>query len=489
MSRLAEVIGWVPAATCLLGAVACFALRDLLTGNLTPEQLRALRLAQPHPDVTLSAEEVAEVGRRAQRAQWLAVAGLTVAAFFNIKAVVWWLESITAPGVPWVIGTVVLMAAGMSAADAIIHTVQPPRRTGRWTTRLIRVNHAAFVSCSLLTIVPWFFQAPVPRTAALDEYVTYYSPTAAGFAASLGAQVYGPFVAALLALLCWREARREREPAVRTSLRLVAAGAVTSQGTVVIQTMQAFTWMRGQPLWNEQEAAVAQLACQVLTPTLLILGCCVAPIVDTLRARSTRLFVELWREDVVALRAPWRLLHGVYHTAYELEADQTTRTERDELYAQRARMASEIMEALVRAADDLSPDARRRVEHLLGLEARSSSRQRAGRLAARAARGVLSIVGGFAPTLARRWWRDVTEGPLRSTARADAACASAAVQLHRDRRIGGRDTAVRNQVSPVLSLSPHDIDEAVAYLRLLRQALRCEEVQEAGTAGFVAMIE
>lgn len=489
MSRLAEVIGWLPASTCLLGAVACYALRDLLIGNLTPEQLRALRLAAPSPDAARSAEELAAIGRKAQRGQWFAVAGLTVAAFFNIRPLVWWLEGLTAPGVPWIIGTVVLMWAGMNAANAIIHTVQPPRRTGCWTTRLLRFNRYAYVGCSLLTIVPWFFQAPVARTAALDEYVAYYAPHAAGFIAALGAQIYGPFVGSLLAVLCWREARREREPAVRMSLRLVAAGAVIAQGTVVIQTVQAFTWMRGNPLWTEQEAAVAQLACQVLTPTLLILGCCVAPIVDTVRARSTRVFMQLWREDVIALRAPWRLLQGVYRTAYEPQADQRTRTERDELYAQRARMASEIMDALVQAADDLSPAARSRVEQLLRLEQPSLLRRRLGRPAASVARAVLSVVGGFAPASAGRWWRQITEGPLRSTARADAACASAAIQLHLDRLASGDGGGRTRSVTPILTISPRDVDEAVAYLRLLWQALRTPEVQEAGTAGFVAMIE
>ncbi|WP_380161888.1 hypothetical protein [Kineococcus sp. R86509] len=489
MSRLAEVIGWAPAATCLLGAVAAFALRDLLTGNLTPAQLRALRLAQPSPSAARSTDDLAAIGRKAQRAQWFAVAGLTVAAFFSIRPLVWWLEGVTAPGVPWIIGTVVLMWAGMNAADAIIHTVQPPQRTGRWTTRLLFANHGAFAACSLLTIAPWFFQAPVPRTGALNEYVTYYSPHVAGFIAALGAQIYGPFVGALLSVLCWREARREREPAVRLSLRLVATGAVIAQGTVLIQSVQAFTWMRGKPMWTEQEAAIAQLACQVLTPTLLILGCCVAPIVDTVRARSTRVFMQLWREDVIALRAPWRLLQGVYRTAYEPEADQRTQSERDELYAQRARMASEIMDALVQAADDLSPTARSRVEQLLRLEQPSFLRRRLGRPAASLARAVLSVVGGFAPSSAGRWWRRITEGPLQSTARADAACASAAIQLHLDRLASGDEGARPRSVTPILTISPRDVDEAVAYLRLLWRALRSPEVQEAGTAGFVAMIE
>ncbi|WP_157874017.1 hypothetical protein [Kineococcus radiotolerans] len=456
---------------------------------MTPEQLRAVSLAQPSPSETVSEDDLVAIGRRAQRAQWFAIAGVTTASFFNVRPVVQRVERLTAPGVPWVISTVLMTAAGMSATDAIIHTLQPPRRTGRWTTRLTRINHASVIGCSLLTIVPWLVQRPRPRPRNLQEYVTYYSPDVAGFVAALGPQICGPFQAATLFFSCWNEARREPDPAVRVSLRLVAIGSVVNQGVILIQTVQAYTWMQGRPRWTPKQAAVAQMACQIATPLLLLLGSSTAPFVENVRARSAEFFTQLWREDVVAMRAPWRLLQGVYRTAYELETDQTTKTSRDELYAQRARMASDIMEALIQAADDLTPQARRRIEQLLGRRSKSTVRQRTGRVTAAAARSVLSVVGGFAPILASRWWRQITEKPLQRNARADAASASAALQFHTAGSDLRDERGISSQATPVLTLSPRDVDEAVAYLRLLWREVQDHDVLEAGTAGFVEMVE
>jgi len=489
MSRLARVIGWAPAGACLLGLGASIALRDLLTGKLTPEQLKAVSLAQPTPSETVSEDDLVAIGRRAQRAQWFAIVGVTGASLFNVRPVVQRLEQLTAPGVPWVVSTLLMTAAGASGTDAIIHTLQPPSRTGHWTKRLTRINHASVVGASLLTTIPWLVQPPRPRSRSLQEYVTYYCPDAAGFIAALGPQICGPFQAATLFFSCWGEARREPDPAVRTSLRLVAIGSVINQGVIFIQTVQAYTWMRGRPMWTQKQAAVAQMACQILTPILLLSGSSTAPAVEDARARSADFFTELWREDVVAMRAPWRLLQGVYRTAYELETDQTTKSGRDELFAQRARMASDIMEALVQAADDLTPAARRRIEHLLGRQKDPSLRQRAGRAFAAGARSALSVVGGFAPTVAGRWWRTLTERPLQRSARADAASASAAIQFHGEGASLKDERGIAPEATPVLTLSPRDVDEAVAYLRLLWQAVQDHDVLEAGTAGFVSMVE
>jgi len=489
VSRLARVIGWAPAGVCLLGVGASVALRGLLTGRLTAEQLQAVSLAQPSASETVNEDDLVAIGRRAQRAQWFAIVGLTSASLFNVRPVVQRVEKVTAPGVPWVTSTLLMTAAGMSATDAIIHTLQPPNRTGRWTDRLTRINHASVVGASLLTTVPWLIQPPRPRSRSLQEYVTYYSPDTAGFVATLGPQICGPFQAATLSFSCWGEARREPDPAVRTSLRLVAIGSVINQGVIVIQTVQAYTWMRGRPMWTQKQAAVAQMVCQILTPMLLLSGSSTAPAAENARARSADFFTGLWREDVVAMRAPWRLLQGVYRTAYELETDQTTKGGRDELFAQRARMASDIMEALVQAADDLTPTARRRIEQLLGRQKDTSLRQRAGRALAAGARSGLSVVGGFAPTVASRWWRTLTERPLQRSARADAASASAAIQFHAKGASMKDGRGIAPEATPVLTLSPRDVDEAVAYLRLLWQAVQDHDVLEAGTAGFVSMVE
>jgi hypothetical protein len=288
---------------------------------------------------------------------------------------------------------------------------------------------------------------------------------------------------------CWNEARREPDPAVCVSLRLVAIGSVINQGVILIQTVQAYTWMRGRPMWTPKQAAPAQMACQIITPVLLLSGSSTAPVVENARGRSAEFFAELWREDVVAMRAPCRLLQGVYRTAYELETDQITKTSRDELYDQRARVASDIMKALVQAADDPTPEARRRIEELLGRQARTTLRQRTGRATAAAARTVLSVVGGFAPTLANRWWRQITEKPLRRNARADTASASAALQFHSTGSNLRNKSGISSQATPVLTLSPRDVDEAVAYLRLLWREVQDHDVLEAGTAGFVEMVE
>lgn len=489
MSRLARVVGLAPVGGFLLGLSATVALRDLLTGRLTPEQLKAVSLAQPTANENVEESELVAIARKAQRAQWFAIVGVTAAQVLNVRPVVRRLEQVTAPGVPWLASTILMTAAGASGTDAIIHTLQPPARTGRWTQRLIQANHASVAGATVMTIVPWLVQPPPPRPPELQEFVTYYRPQAAGFVAALGAQACGPFQAATLFFPLWGEARREPDPAVRTGLRLVAIGALVNQGVILIQTVQAFTWWRGRPWLTQRQAALAQMSCQIITPVLLLGGSSTAPMVENVRARSRHFFDRLWSEDVTRMRNLWQSLQDAYTTAYEAELDQATASGYDELWAQRARMASEVMDALVRLADDLTPGARQRIEQLLGQQCTSERRERLGRTAAAGARSALSILGGFAPAAAGRWWHKLTERPLRAHARTDAAAVNAALQLHRSGTSFKDGRGIAPTATPVMTLSPRDVDEAVVYLRLLGQALQQDEVLEAGTAGFFAMVE
>jgi hypothetical protein len=491
---LADVVAWVPALGFIAGVVGCIVLRDLLTGTLPVDQMRALI---PVLQAGRDSEEASEAtgtdlnasARAAQRSQWLALAALALMMALSNRPLAWLIEEHTLPGAAWIAGLLSAMTAALMAANAIIFTITP-RRGGRGrTARLITANSAAALLCAATVITPWFFQPPQPRGSSLDAYVGYYQPTLASFVSTAGASVYFLIATAIIGIPCWRAARRERDQGVRTSLYIVTAAEIAAVLTIVVpQCAQSLSWTLGEPLWNERQSMIVLIAGLMITSLLSMLGAAWAPMIHSHRARSASFLIPLWREDVRALRPAWRLLRQVRDGSYEPDADMVTATQPAALRTQRHRMLMEIMDMLVPLTEHLSPAGRAQAEALTGGPARLTFQHWLLRKSSSAACTLLRLVGGYFPRRATRWWRYVTEKPLAPLAAADAACALAAIEV-RQAKVTLDGEGASSVTAPVLRPVPWSDDEAVAYLRLLARAATDPLVLEARTGAFVRMTQ
>jgi hypothetical protein len=488
---LADVVAWVPAFGFIACVAGCIALRDLLTGTLSMDQMRALipvmRAGQDHAEV--SGADLRATVRAAQRSQWLALAFLTPLMALSIRPVAWFLEAHFVPGVAWLAGMLSAMVAALMAANVIIYTIAPRGGSGRRVARFIAANTAAAFVCAATVVIPWFFQPPQPRGSSLDEYIGYYQPTIASFVSTAGSSVYFLIATAIIGIPCWQAARRERDQGVRTSLRIVTAAQVAAVVAIVIpQCAQSLSWTLGRPLWNEHESMIVLIAGLMLNNILSTLGTSWAPLVHSHRARSAEFLLPLWRDDVLALRPSWRLLRQVRDGSYEPAADMVTATQPAALRMQRHRMLIEIMDMIVPLTEHLSPEGRAQAEALTGGRVPLTSSRWLLRKTSGVVCKILSLIGGYFPQRATRWWRYVMEKPLAPLAPADAACALAAIDVRRA-NVKPVSAGAVPASAPVLTPVPWSDDEAAAYLRLVAHAATDPVVLEARTGAFVRMTQ
>jgi len=479
---LTDVVAWLPAVAFVLAVLACIAMRDLLTGTLSKDQLRSLSPVMHAWHDDPARPDMAAHARAAQRSQWAALAFLALMMGLGTRSVAWFIEGHTAPGVAWICGMLSAMGAAMSAADAIIHTITPYKHGHSGVRRFVVANHWVALTCALVVVVPWLIQRPGPRGSALDEYVGYYQETIGSFISTTGGSVYFLIATAIIGIPCWRAAQRERDQVVRTSLRIVAAAELAAVVTIVVpQCAQSLSWTLGHPLWNEYQSTIVFMAGLMITSGLSTLGSVWAPLADSHRTRNANFLVPVWRSDVLSLRPAWRLLRQLYDGAYEATADMVTATNPADLLEQRNRIANELHDMLVVISQYLSAEGRRQALALTVASTQLSLRHRLLRHLAAWLCPALTALGGLAPRQATRAWHFLTQVPLSPFAPTDAACARAAVDVM---RTGGRPAL---HPVPILTPTAWSTDELVGYLRLVSKAAVEARVQEAGTGAFVRM--
>jgi signal transduction histidine kinase len=478
--RLADVAAWLPAVAFVLALIGCVALRDLLTGSLPEAQLRAISPIQATRATDTTAQGLTRHGRAAQRCQWLGLACLTLAMASATPPVIWVVEAHIGPGMAWIIGFVFAGLGPLFASQAVIYTVAPSDGR-RWAPRLIVANYAAALTCTLLIVLPWFFQPPQPRGRELDGYLIYNQPTIGAFISTLGLTIYMPIGCAIIGVLCWRAARHERDQVVRTSLKLVAAGCAISPAIVLPLAVQSWSWAVGEPLWTQAQATEILAITNTAASILLTLGAAWTPLVHSHHTRSTAFLVPLWRSDVLALRPAWRLLRQLYDGAYEASADMVTASSPADLLEQRTRIANELHDMLVVISQYLSAEGRLQAQTLTGAPVQLPLQHRLMRRLAAWFCPLLTALGGLAPRPATRMWHLLTQTPLSPFAPTDAACARAAIDVMR--------TSGEPALHPVPILTPTawSTDELIGYLRLVVHAATEAQVQEAGTGTFVRM--
>jgi len=481
---LSDVVAWVAGLAAALHVLACVFMRDLLRGKVPEAQLHAGIPSDALWSAGLDANGVRVHAVRAQRGQWLALAATTTGVILWCRPVGWWVEGHTTPGIAWVAVLVAAVLGGMWAADGLLYSVNPKDRTGRSRiTRIIRANHAWAAVCVLLVVLPWFVQPPQPRDALQDEFVTYYQPTLASLVSTLGLVLYLPVVTWVQASTCWRAARFEWDSIVRLSLRMVALGAVAGLGVAGIHLTQSVSWTLGHPLWSEQVTAMLHVAACVAMSLLTTSGVIWVPLAENHRQRSHEFLIPLWREDVNALRPAWLRLLSVHHGegAYEPASDMVTATTAAGLKMQRRRVSTEMEDMLARLADCLSTQGRQRAQTMLARTSVPTLRDELAHLLAGVTLPVLRLIGRRFPERAALCWTRVAAAPLAFSARVDAACILAAIEIKTSTHERQRKTT--RLLTPAL----RSADERVAYLRAVIAACEDDDVKEAATGAYIEM--
>lgn len=487
-----NVVAWIAGAGALASVGACIFMRDLLRGRVPEAQLSAISPAGLMWPDGIDATGARIHARQAQRGQWLALAASTVSITLYCRPVGLWFESWTFPGAAWIVALAFGVLTLMWALDGLIWSENPQREGRNRTTAYIRANHLYAAACIALVLLPWFFQPPQPRGPELAHFINYYQPTGASTLSALGILLYYSVACITFGRMILRLARFETNQAVRASLRMIATGALMGLSVVVVQLIQAASWTLGDPVWNENQAAFAQILCMTVTSTLVTVGCLWAPIVLKHQAIAARLLVPLWRDDITALRPMWRILHRATNAAYEPTGDLMTATDVSALREQHKRIVVQMWDALVILQDDFTTTARSEVRAALG-PVRVPPRQRLLRLIGAPALTLLSLGGGRVPERAYRWWRHLTETPLRPYAATDAASVRAAV-ANRMARASNDDQSVtvngtrrRRQRTVLWSTTPRSTEELAAYFRVLVEAAPTQKVGDAARRAFFHM--